>query len=288
MTRQAFYRTVSKRIGRTDPEAVQRAMASVFHALRDRLTPEEADHVAAQLPHELKVVWEAGEKPERRPLKIHRDEFYERVREDAGLGSRQEARWVTLAVFSALKQQLSPGEAEDVFAQLPKDLKETWMEAEGLREMAPRVRDIMTRDPISIDPDAPLGTAVDVMQNKAIRHLPVVDDGGQLMGIVTDRDLRSAAFAPAIAEQLSLRAQRRLRGLRQELEELQVRDAMTWVVATTHPEATIAHAAAIMFEARIGSLPVVQDRMLVGILTERDVLKALAEGAPELGHEPLV
>jgi uncharacterized protein (DUF2267 family) len=43
----------------------------------------------------------------------------------------REARWVTLAVFAALKEQLSPGEAEDVLAQLPKDLKEVWTEAQA-------------------------------------------------------------------------------------------------------------------------------------------------------------
>jgi uncharacterized protein (DUF2267 family) len=52
------------------------------------------------------------------------------VKQEAGLASKPEARWMTLAVFAALKEQLSPGEAEDVFAQLPKDLKELWAEAQ--------------------------------------------------------------------------------------------------------------------------------------------------------------
>jgi len=129
MTTLQFYRTVIEQAGRSDREQAKRATAAVFHTLRDRLTPEEADQVVAQLPRELKAVWEAGEVMARRPVKMHRTQFYERVRREAGLASPREARWVTVAVFAALKEQLSPGEAEDVWAQLPKDLKAVWEEA---------------------------------------------------------------------------------------------------------------------------------------------------------------
>ena len=139
-----------------------------------------------------------------------------------------------------------------------------------------KVKDVMAKGPITIDPEAPLGTALDVMRTKQVRHLPVVDDAGQLVGIITDRDLRQAAFAPAVAEFLSVRAQRRLRVLGERLENLRVRDAMTWVVVQTHPEAPLAHAALVMSERRVGSLPVVDGGKLVGLLTERDVLGALS------------
>lgn len=147
-----------------------------------------------------------------------------------------------------------------------------------------KVKEVMTRDPITIDPEAPLGTAMDVMRAKQVRHLPVVDDEGQLVGIITDRDLRQATVAPALAEHLSLAGRRRLRGLTQTLEDLRVTDAMTWVVVTTHPEATVAHAAGLMFEHRVGSLPVVKNGKLMGVVTERDLLKALRgayAGIPE-------
>lgn len=125
-----FYRAVIRTSGEESREVVKRATAAVFHALRDRLTPEEADQAAAQLPHELKAVWREGETAGRRPLKMNRAEFYERVLADAKLASIRDARWMTLAVFGALKELLTPGEAEDVFAQLPKDLKELWAEAQ--------------------------------------------------------------------------------------------------------------------------------------------------------------
>jgi uncharacterized protein (DUF2267 family) len=130
MTAQSFYRSVMETSHQADPAAARRATAAVFHALRDRLTPEESDQVVDQLPLELKTVWEEGEQPERSPLKLKWDAFLERVRRETGLASAREARWMTLAVFAALKAQLSPGEAGDVLAQLPKSLKEVWIEAQ--------------------------------------------------------------------------------------------------------------------------------------------------------------
>jgi uncharacterized protein (DUF2267 family) len=130
MTAQAFYRHVREALGeQKDEELTRRATAAVFHSLRDRLTPGEANQVVAQLPGELKEVWQAGEQPDRQPLRMHREEFYERVRQESRVESRRDARWLTLAVFGALQKQLSPGEAGDVLAQLPEDLKEVWAEA---------------------------------------------------------------------------------------------------------------------------------------------------------------
>jgi acetoin utilization protein AcuB len=140
-----------------------------------------------------------------------------------------------------------------------------------------KVKDVMTRDPISIDPEAAVGTALDVMRTKQVRHLPVVDEAGVLVGIVTDRDLRHAAFAPAVQEYLSVRAHRRVRQLGETLENLRVRDVMTWVVVTTGPEAPLLSAALVMLESRVGSLPVLEGGRLVGVLTEQDVLKALMQ-----------
>jgi acetoin utilization protein AcuB len=144
-----------------------------------------------------------------------------------------------------------------------------------------QVKDVMTRNPITIDPEAPLATAMAVMKKEGIRHLPVTDDTGRLFGIITDRDLRSAAFAPALIEHLSVGSQRRARGVAQALEELRVRDAMTWDVVTTHPDVALGHAAGGLFFRRFGSLPVLDGTKLVGVLTERDLLRAVTILAPE-------
>ena len=129
MTTLSFYRRVIDETGQVDRDAVKRGTAAVLHALRDRLMPADAAQAAAQLPRELQEVWSAGEVPERQPIKMHRKEFYERVRQEAGLGSIREARFLTIGVFTALKEQLSPGEADDVLAQLPRDLKDVWEDA---------------------------------------------------------------------------------------------------------------------------------------------------------------
>lgn len=149
------------------------------------------------------------------------------------------------------------------------------------------VRDVMTKHPITIDPEAPLSTATAVMMERGVRHLPVVDDEGRLVGMISDRDVRSAAFAPVIREYLSASTRRRLRAVGAALEALRVKDVMTWDVVTVGAEAPIAQAAAVMFEGQFGSLAVVADRKLIGIVTERDVLKALAATLPSVrGLDP--
>ena len=130
MTGAAFYKMVMATSGEKNREIVKGATAAVFHALRDRLTPREGDQLQAQLPRDLKRVWGAGARPDHAPLKLGREEFFARVKDEAKLGTTRDARWMTLAVFAALKEQLSSGEATDVLAQLPKDLKELWIEAQ--------------------------------------------------------------------------------------------------------------------------------------------------------------
>lgn len=108
MKAQSFYRRVLIEAGRPSLAEAKRATAAVLHILRDRLTPSEADQAAAQLPRPLKLLWWDGEVEGRRPVKLHRKEFYGRVQAEAGLASEREARFVT---------------------QLPKDLKSAWEDA---------------------------------------------------------------------------------------------------------------------------------------------------------------
>jgi uncharacterized protein (DUF2267 family) len=110
-------------------EESRRATAAVLRALRDRLTANEAAHAAAQLPRELQLLWAGGPPPPSRPLKLRRPQFLERVRADAGLSSLEQAERVTDAVFAGLKDHLSEGEADDILAQLPRDLKTQWVRA---------------------------------------------------------------------------------------------------------------------------------------------------------------
>ena len=146
------------------------------------------------------------------------------------------------------------------------------------------VRDIMSRNPITIEPDTPVGTAIAVMVERKIRHLPVVDERGAVIGIITDRDLRSVALAPAAEQYLSAAARRRLRGIGATLENLRVKDVMTCNPITTRPDMALSQAAALMLEQHIGSLPVIDNGKLVGIITDRDAVKALAIQVPALRY----
>ena len=129
MKARTLYSRVSIEADIDSLEDSREATAAVLRALRDRLTPEEADHAAAQLPQELKRLWASGRPPLHQPLKMHRREFLQRVRLDTGLKSLSQAELVTDAVFAGLKEQLSPGEAGDIVAQLPRDLKGQWARA---------------------------------------------------------------------------------------------------------------------------------------------------------------
>jgi acetoin utilization protein AcuB len=124
------------------------------------------------------------------------------------------------------------------------------------------VKDSMTREIVTLAPDETVGTALALCRERRIRHLPVLTEG-KLVGIVSDRDLRSAT--PAFGDQERAVA----------LQEILVEDVMTSDVVSVLPDDPIEQAANTMRERRIGSLPVVESGELVGIITSSDVMSAL-------------
>jgi acetoin utilization protein AcuB len=124
------------------------------------------------------------------------------------------------------------------------------------------VRDSMTREIVTLAPDETVGTALALCRERRIRHLPVLKEG-RLVGIISDRDLRSAT--PAFGDRERAAA----------LQEVLVEDVMATDVIAAHPDDPIEQAANTMRERRIGCLPVVEGGELVGILTASDVMKAL-------------
>jgi CBS domain-containing protein len=131
------------------------------------------------------------------------------------------------------------------------------------------VRERMRSPVATVSPDAPVHDAAALMRARRIRHLPVVDAAGRLLGIVTDRDLRQVIFNPAMQERLGAGGE--------APADIAIRDAMTWAVITVTPSTDIRGAARLMHEQKIGALPVTEDGRLVGILTESDVLATLEE-----------
>ncbi|NDJ61424.1 MAG: CBS domain-containing protein [Chloroflexi bacterium] len=131
------------------------------------------------------------------------------------------------------------------------------------------VREWMTSPVVSVTPSTPISSAHQMMKEYNIRRLPVVDED-RLVGIVTLGDVREAS--PSDANSLSIWE------LNYLWAQLTVDRVMTRRVVTVKPEALILDAAAMMYEHKIGGLPVVgNDDRLVGIVTESDVFKMLIE-----------
>lgn len=126
----------------------------------------------------------------------------------------------------------------------------------------------MKANPITVGPLDSFRHAMNLIRQRGIRHLPVVE-GGRLVGIVTDRDVRQAS--PSAATSLEVHE------LHYLLEKIKIRDIMTSEVVTATPEMPIEAAARLMLTHRIGSLPVLRGMALVGIITETDILSAFVE-----------
>jgi acetoin utilization protein AcuB len=126
----------------------------------------------------------------------------------------------------------------------------------------------MKANPITVGPLDSFRHAMNLIRQRGIRHLPVME-GGRLVGIVTDRDVRQAS--PSAATSLEIHE------LHYLLEKITIRDIMTSEVVTATPEMPIEAAARLMLTHRIGSLPVLRGMALVGIITETDILSAFVE-----------
>jgi acetoin utilization protein AcuB len=132
------------------------------------------------------------------------------------------------------------------------------------------VRDWMTREPLIVTPQTSVEEAIRIMRKERVRHLPVVKkDGDTLVGLVTQTDLLQASPSPATS--LSVWEINFL------LAKMQVRDAMTEQVIVVEEECPLEEAALVMAEHKIGCLPVVHGRRLVGIITETDLFNLFTE-----------
>lgn len=131
------------------------------------------------------------------------------------------------------------------------------------------VQDWMSRDLVTIGPDTTLPDALRLMQEHCIRHLLVVEDG-KLVGIVTWGDIRGASASDA-----TLLSIYELNAL---LDSLCVNYIMSRNPISVHPRTSIARAAQIMMEKKIGCLPVIKRDKVEGIITESDILRILVLG----------
>ena len=119
------------------------------------------------------------------------------------------------------------------------------------------VKKRMVRKLITIPPQTNILNALKVMRDNSIRHLPVVD-GGNLVGFVTEGDLRQASLLSMV-------------------DKVSIEDVMIKDPVTIAPDASIEEAAKLIYSHKIGGLPVVKGKKLVGIITIVDVLQAFIQ-----------
>ncbi|MGZ0086756.1 acetoin utilization AcuB family protein [Caldibacillus thermoamylovorans] len=127
------------------------------------------------------------------------------------------------------------------------------------------VEQIMKSPVVTLRAANTIAEALQLLRTHRIRHLPVVDDEGRLIGLVTSRDLRSAS--PQIDD------------LPKQLDDLQkpVGSIMNTDVIVGHPLDFVEEVAALFYEHRIGCLPIVNNGKLVGIITQTDLLRTFVE-----------
>ncbi len=125
----------------------------------------------------------------------------------------------------------------------------------------------MITNPLSITPETPIIKAREIMNERGISHLPVTDENNNLLGLVTDRDLREAWASPATT--LSVYE------LTYILQKVTVESIMKKKLITVTEDTTIERAAFTMHEKKIGCLPVVSGRQLIGIITNSDLMSLL-------------
>lgn len=126
----------------------------------------------------------------------------------------------------------------------------------------------MTRDPVTITPDTTVIRASGILTSRDFRHLPVVDDSGRLVGMVTDRDIRSA-FPSTLA------AEEERSAVLEDLSRATAGAIMSRDLVTLAPSSTLDDALLILQKRKVGAIPVVdRDGVLVGIFSIRDLIRA--------------
>ena len=132
------------------------------------------------------------------------------------------------------------------------------------------VADRMTPNPTTVTTDTSLKDAIELIRSKPFRHLPVIDDDGALVGVVTEKSLVYASPTPITT--LSIFE------VDYVLSRVKVGQLLHREVITVGPDLPVEEAARIMVDNRIGCLPVVQEGRLIGIISDTDIFHVLVEG----------
>jgi acetoin utilization protein AcuB len=132
------------------------------------------------------------------------------------------------------------------------------------------VKDRMSPNPVTVATDTSLKDALTLVRDNPFRHLPVLDENGKLVGIVTEKSLVYAS--PTSSTTLSVFEVDYI------LSRTKLNQILQGEVVTVEPDLPIEEAARVMIDHRIGCLPVVQDDELVGIISDTDIFRVFVEG----------
>lgn len=140
------------------------------------------------------------------------------------------------------------------------------------------VSDLMTANPVTIQQDASLRSALETMEQVGCHHLPVVNQRGTLVGVITSHDYRLALNIPSLAR-------RQWQG-NKLLDRLPVSAAMTLAPVVVQEGTSAEEAVSLMLDKHIGCLPVMRTQTLVGIVTTSDILCAFTKLLAQLPQAP--
>jgi acetoin utilization protein AcuB len=131
------------------------------------------------------------------------------------------------------------------------------------------VRERMTSSPIIIPPEMSAPDALRIMRDRKVRRLPVLDKHERLVGIVTDKDLLRAAPSPS-----TTLARWEIAPL---FDKIKVEEVMTRDVITVSEDTPLEEAASLLADRKIGGMPVMQEKRVVGVITQTDLFKSFLE-----------
>ncbi|MCG6910623.1 MAG: CBS domain-containing protein [Deltaproteobacteria bacterium] len=146
-----------------------------------------------------------------------------------------------------------------------------------------KASEIMTSDPVFVSPEDEVSRATAIMIEKGFNGLPVVDDQGQLVGIICQSDIVAQqkklplpSYFTFLDGLISLRSTKALEKEARKIAATTVRQAMTSDPVWVPPDATIETLAALMVDRNFHTLPVVAEGKLVGVVGKEDILRTLA------------
>jgi len=130
------------------------------------------------------------------------------------------------------------------------------------------ISELMTAEPRAVHAGDPLVSAYDIMSTLHCRHVPVVNREGELIGMISERDLLRVA--------MDRQDESTYFSIRKQLEDQTVETVMVTGIEVAYPDDPIRDAAQKMFENKFGCLPIIEGGRLVGILTEGDFVRRAA------------